>query len=77
MSAFESMSKDAQMKINEIKSHTGTVNDSVKDSSAAIKDAAAKAFDVSDSIGGINTEAERASGISDELSGAVGSFKVN
>ena len=77
MTKFEEMSTNVQSDIDEIKNHTSTVNDKVRESTSNINDAANKALDVTENIGDINTEAEKATCISDELSKAVGKFKVN
>lgn len=77
MIKFEEMSTNVQSDIDEIKNHTSTVNDKVRESTSNINDAANKALDVTGNIGDINTEAEKATCISDELSKAVGKFKVN
>lgn len=77
MTKFAEMSTNVQRDIDEIKHHTNAVNDSVRVSTDAITAAADKASGVSGNISGINTEAEKATHISDELGDAVGKFKVN
>lgn len=77
MTNFSEMSKRVQSDIDGIRQFTGMVNDSVKQSTDAITEAAERAVDVSGNINGINTEAEKATQISDELGEAVGKFKVN
>ncbi len=77
MSKFSEMSLNVQNNINEIKKHTGAVSASVSDADTAVSEAAKRASDVSDNIGSINNEAEKATAISRELGDAVGRFKVN
>lgn len=77
MAKFAEMSSNVQNDINEIRNHTSAVNDSVKQSTDAIIDAADKATGVSGNINGINEEAEKATHISDELGDAVGKFKLD
>jgi len=77
MTNFSEMSERVQSNIDEIRDYTGMVNDSVRQSTTAITEAAERACDVSSNITGINGEAEKATHISGELGEAVGKFKVN
>ena len=77
MTKFSKMSTDVQNNINNIKKQTELVNTSVDDSTRAIADAANRASGVAVNINGINSEAEKATAISNELGDAVGKFKVD
>ncbi len=77
MTSFSEMSNRVQNDIDEIREYTGAVNESVRQSTDAVTEAAERATGVSDSIMDINTEAEKATRISDELGMQVNKFKVN
>ncbi len=76
MTKFSEMSLGVQGNINKIKEHTDAVAASVSDADRAVSDAADRATAVSENIGGINAEAERAKTISKELEDTFSSFKV-
>ncbi len=77
MSKFSDMSTSVQQNINEIKKHTGSVNQSVGSSNTALSEAAKRASDVSGNISSINNDAQTATSISSELGEAVSRFKVD